>query len=155
MFVKILTISIQYVHDVHYKRHIFASSLSTRKPAAFERQPWYRYQNVTDLWGTQAIDKNARSSLELREVWFIHNSKLNTFTFCVQIVAVLDPASNAAQKLAPLLLVLRRVVNCRIKLFMNPQDKNSDMPLKRWTIKRTLLACLLNICSHIICRGCV
>ncbi|XP_026323693.1 UDP-glucose:glycoprotein glucosyltransferase isoform X2 [Hyposmocoma kahamanoa] len=48
----------------------------------------------------------------------------------VEIVAILDPASNAAQKLAPLLLVLRRVVNCRIKLFMNPQDKNSDMPLK-------------------------
>ncbi|XP_049887526.1 UDP-glucose:glycoprotein glucosyltransferase [Pectinophora gossypiella] len=48
----------------------------------------------------------------------------------VEIVAVLDPASNAAQRLAPLLLVLRRVVNCRIKLFLNPQDKNSDMPLK-------------------------
>ncbi|KAJ8734858.1 hypothetical protein PYW08_014108 [Mythimna loreyi] len=48
----------------------------------------------------------------------------------VEIVAVLDPASTAAQRLAPLLLVLRRVVNCRIKLFVNPQDKNSDMPLK-------------------------
>ncbi|XP_063891036.1 UDP-glucose:glycoprotein glucosyltransferase isoform X2 [Helicoverpa armigera] len=48
----------------------------------------------------------------------------------VEIVAVLDPASTAAQRLAPLLLVLRRVVNCRIKLFLNPQDKNSDMPLK-------------------------
>ncbi|XP_030027035.2 UDP-glucose:glycoprotein glucosyltransferase [Manduca sexta] len=48
----------------------------------------------------------------------------------VEIVAVLDPASSAAQRLAPVLLVLRRVVNCRIKLFLNPQDKNSDMPLK-------------------------
>lgn len=48
----------------------------------------------------------------------------------IEIVAVLDPASTAAQRLAPLLLVLRRVVNCRIKLFVNPQDKNSDMPLK-------------------------
>ncbi|KAJ2946318.1 hypothetical protein O0L34_g12355 [Tuta absoluta] len=48
----------------------------------------------------------------------------------IEIVAVTDPASIAAQRLAPLLLVLRRVINCRIKLFMNPQDKNSDMPLK-------------------------
>ncbi|CAG9575933.1 unnamed protein product [Danaus chrysippus] len=48
----------------------------------------------------------------------------------VEIVAVVDPASTAAQRLAPLLLVLRRVVNCRLQLFLNPQDKNSDMPLK-------------------------
>lgn len=48
----------------------------------------------------------------------------------LQIVALLDPASTAAQRLAPLLLVLRRVVNCHIQLFLNPQDKNSDMPLK-------------------------
>lgn len=48
----------------------------------------------------------------------------------IEIVAVLDPATNAAQRLAPILLVLRRVVNCHIKLFLNPQDKNSDMPLK-------------------------
>ncbi|XP_026484912.2 UDP-glucose:glycoprotein glucosyltransferase [Vanessa tameamea] len=48
----------------------------------------------------------------------------------VEIVAVVDPASTAAQRLAPLLLVLRRVVNCRLRLFLNPQDKNSDMPLK-------------------------
>ncbi|CAG9108221.1 unnamed protein product [Plutella xylostella] len=48
----------------------------------------------------------------------------------IEMVAVLDPASAAAQRLAPLLLVLRKVVNCRVKLFLNPQDKNSDMPLK-------------------------
>ncbi|XP_041973960.1 UDP-glucose:glycoprotein glucosyltransferase [Aricia agestis] len=48
----------------------------------------------------------------------------------VDIVVALDPASVAAQRLGPLLLVLRRVVNCRVKLFLNPQDKNSDMPLK-------------------------
>ncbi|CAH0722695.1 unnamed protein product, partial [Brenthis ino] len=48
----------------------------------------------------------------------------------VEIIAVVDPASTAAQRLAPVLLVLRRVVNCRLRLFLNPQDKNSDMPLK-------------------------
>ncbi|XP_034841093.1 UDP-glucose:glycoprotein glucosyltransferase [Maniola hyperantus] len=48
----------------------------------------------------------------------------------VEIVAVVDPASSPAQRLAPLLLALRRVLNCRVQLFLNPQDKNSDMPLK-------------------------
>ncbi|XP_068628440.1 UDP-glucose:glycoprotein glucosyltransferase [Battus philenor] len=55
---------------------------------------------------------------------------LYTDEAAVEIVAVIDPASTAAQRLAPLLLVLRRIVNCRLKLFLNPQDKNSDMPLK-------------------------
>ncbi|XP_063547254.1 UDP-glucose:glycoprotein glucosyltransferase [Cydia strobilella] len=55
---------------------------------------------------------------------------LHTDEAAIEIVAVLDPASTAAQRVAPLLLVLRRVVNCRVKLFLNPQDKNSDMPLK-------------------------
>lgn len=58
----------------------------------------------------------------------------------MQVVAVLDPASNAAQRLAPVLLILRRIVNCRIKLFLNPQDKNSDMPLKRY-----LRYCLMHV----------
>ncbi|XP_022818717.1 UDP-glucose:glycoprotein glucosyltransferase [Spodoptera litura] len=60
----------------------------------------------------------------------VHLPPLRHDEAAVEIVAVLDPASTAAQRLAPLLLVLRRVVNCHIKLFLNPQDKNSDMPLK-------------------------
>lgn len=48
------------------------------------------------------------------------------------IVAVLDPASRGAQKLAPLLLLLRQIINCELKVFLNAIDKHSDMPVKNF-----------------------
>lgn len=48
------------------------------------------------------------------------------------IVAVLDPASRGAQKLSPLLILLRQVVNCDLKLFLCAVDKHSDMPVKNF-----------------------
>ncbi|XP_052863855.1 UDP-glucose:glycoprotein glucosyltransferase [Anopheles cruzii] len=47
-----------------------------------------------------------------------------------EIVAVLDPASRGAQKLSSLLLLLRDVVNCHMKIFLCAIDKHSDMPVK-------------------------
>ncbi|XP_046707685.1 UDP-glucose:glycoprotein glucosyltransferase 1 isoform X1 [Silurus meridionalis] len=46
------------------------------------------------------------------------------------IVAVVDPVTRDAQKLAPLLLVLKQLVNVNMRIFMNCQSKLSDMPLK-------------------------
>lgn len=48
-----------------------------------------------------------------------------------EIVAVLDPATRGAQKLAPLLIMLRNVVNCQLKVVMCAVDKHSDMPVKK------------------------
>lgn len=48
------------------------------------------------------------------------------------IIAVLDPASRGAQKLAPLLILLRQVVNCELKVFLCAVDKHSDMPVKNF-----------------------
>lgn len=48
------------------------------------------------------------------------------------IVAVLDPASRGAQKIAPLLILLRQVVNCDLKVFLCAVDKHSDMPVKNF-----------------------
>lgn len=50
----------------------------------------------------------------------------------LNIVAVVDPVSRAAQKLGPLLSTLRQVFNCKITLYLNSVEKNSDMPLKRF-----------------------
>ena len=66
------------------------------------------------------------------------NSRLSLLTFppkfedspFIDIVAIADPVSTGAQKLAPLLLVLQEVLNCRIRLFLNPVEKHSEMPLK-------------------------
>ncbi|KAL7881321.1 hypothetical protein AOLI_G00081690 [Acnodon oligacanthus] len=45
-------------------------------------------------------------------------------------VAVVDPLTREAQKLAPLLIVLGQVVNMRVQVFMNCRAKLSEMPLK-------------------------
>ncbi|XP_068608113.1 UDP-glucose:glycoprotein glucosyltransferase 1 [Brachionichthys hirsutus] len=47
-----------------------------------------------------------------------------------EVVAVVDPATREAQKLAPLLLVLKQLVNINLRVFMNCQSKLSEMPLK-------------------------
>ncbi|XP_030212800.1 UDP-glucose:glycoprotein glucosyltransferase 1 [Gadus morhua] len=46
------------------------------------------------------------------------------------VVAVVDPVTRDAQKVAPLLLVLKQLVNINLRVFMNCQSKLSDLPLK-------------------------
>ncbi|XP_026873963.2 UDP-glucose:glycoprotein glucosyltransferase 2 isoform X2 [Electrophorus electricus] len=46
------------------------------------------------------------------------------------VVAIVDPLTRDAQKLAPLLIVLGRVVNVRVQVFMNCRAKLSETPLK-------------------------
>ncbi|KAM9841989.1 UDP-glucose:glycoprotein glucosyltransferase 1 [Aulostomus maculatus] len=46
------------------------------------------------------------------------------------VVAVVDPVTRDAQKLAPFLLVLKQLVNVNLRVFMNCQSKLSEMPLK-------------------------
>ncbi|XP_015179238.1 PREDICTED: UDP-glucose:glycoprotein glucosyltransferase isoform X3 [Polistes dominula] len=46
------------------------------------------------------------------------------------LIAIVDPVSRGAQKLGPILKTLQQTLNCRIKVFLNCLDKNSDMPLK-------------------------
>lgn len=48
------------------------------------------------------------------------------------IIAFVDPASRGAQKIAPLLILLRQVVNCDLKVFLCAVDKHSDMPVKNF-----------------------
>lgn len=48
------------------------------------------------------------------------------------IVAVLDPASRGAQKLSALLILLRQVINCDLKIFLCAVEKHSDMPVKNF-----------------------
>uniref|UniRef100_A0A8C0J2V3 UDP-glucose ceramide glucosyltransferase-like 1 n=1 Tax=Chelonoidis abingdonii TaxID=106734 RepID=A0A8C0J2V3_CHEAB len=46
------------------------------------------------------------------------------------VVAIVDPATRDAQRLAPLLMVLNQLINMNLRVFMNCQSKLSDMPLK-------------------------
>ncbi|XP_053565723.1 UDP-glucose:glycoprotein glucosyltransferase 1 isoform X2 [Bombina bombina] len=47
-----------------------------------------------------------------------------------EVVAIVDPVTKSAQRLAPLLLVLNQILNMNIRVFMNCQSKLSEMPLK-------------------------
>ncbi|KAH8301152.1 hypothetical protein KR018_003806 [Drosophila ironensis] len=48
------------------------------------------------------------------------------------IAGVLDPASRAAQKLTPILILLRQVLNCQLNLYLIPVPQHSDMPVKNF-----------------------
>lgn len=41
-------------------------------------------------------------------------------------------ASRGAQKLAPILILLRNVVNCNMRVILSVVEKHSDMPVKKY-----------------------
>uniref|UniRef100_A0A1I8B9P0 UDP-glucose:glycoprotein glucosyltransferase n=1 Tax=Meloidogyne hapla TaxID=6305 RepID=A0A1I8B9P0_MELHA len=49
-----------------------------------------------------------------------------------QIVAIINPISRVAQKLAPILQILLKVLNVDLTLAMNPRTKIAELPLKRY-----------------------
>ncbi|CAI5454001.1 unnamed protein product [Caenorhabditis angaria] len=50
----------------------------------------------------------------------------------IDILAVVDPLSAEAQKLASILKLIKKVTNSEIRIVMNPKDKHSELPLKRF-----------------------
>lgn len=48
------------------------------------------------------------------------------------ISAVVDPASRSAQKLAPILILLRNILNCEMNIYLTPVGQHSDMPVKNF-----------------------
>jgi UDP-glucose:glycoprotein glucosyltransferase len=49
----------------------------------------------------------------------------------IDIVAVVDPATREAQRMAPIIIVLQEVINANVKIYMNCKEKLSEMPLKK------------------------
>ena len=47
------------------------------------------------------------------------------------VEAIVDPASREAQKMAPVLQILRAIANVDIRVYFNCRDQLSDMPVKR------------------------
>lgn len=48
------------------------------------------------------------------------------------VEAIVDPASRAAQKMAPILHIFRNLANVDIRIYMNSRDQLSEMPVTRW-----------------------
>lgn len=51
----------------------------------------------------------------------------------LEITVIVDPVSRGAQKVGPIISVLRQVLNTEIKIFLNCEERLSDMPLKRYS----------------------
>ncbi|XP_078077776.1 UDP-glucose:glycoprotein glucosyltransferase 2 isoform X1 [Mustelus asterias] len=70
-----------------------------------------------------------------REIKFLHD-QLSVVKIQPQdgvfyeVVAILDPVSREAQRMASLLMVLHQVINMKLKVFMNCRPQLSEMPLK-------------------------
>lgn len=52
------------------------------------------------------------------------------FRICLTLF-IFIAASRGAQKLAPILILLRNVVNCNMRVVLCTIDKHSDMPVKK------------------------
>ena len=48
------------------------------------------------------------------------------------LVAIIDPVSKGAQKITSTLLTLSKVVNSKIRIFLNCVDKHSELPQKSY-----------------------
>ncbi|CAK8686861.1 unnamed protein product [Clavelina lepadiformis] len=48
------------------------------------------------------------------------------------ITLVVDPASEKAQEIVPVVMILKEVLDANVKIFMNCREKLSDMPIKRF-----------------------
>ena len=53
-------------------------------------------------------------------------------TAVIQLVAVIDPATEIAQRWVPIIKVLSELGGVSTRIFLNPQDKLQDLPVKRF-----------------------
>ncbi|KAJ7328106.1 UDP-glucose:glycoprotein glucosyltransferase 1 [Desmophyllum pertusum] len=78
-------------------------------------------------------DKRSRQEITFKDSEHsVMNIKPNLEGASFDVVAVLDPLSLAAQKIAPILMVFQNVTNVNIKLAMNSREKLSELPLNRF-----------------------
>ena len=68
-------------------------------------------------------------------VWKSEHSAIavgDASTASIRIVATVDPASQASQRLIPILKVLSELDGVSLKLYLNPKDHLSEIPIKRF-----------------------
>ncbi|KAF2457381.1 UDP-glucose:Glyco protein glucosyltransferase-domain-containing protein [Lineolata rhizophorae] len=95
---------------------VAVSSASDEDPdSMFEASPKVR-MSAFELWNTT------------KTAILTGNKKLST----IQIVASIDPSSENAQKFIPILKVLSELKGIHLRLFLNPRDHLSELPIKRF-----------------------
>lgn len=91
------------------------STISDVPEGIFESTPDFR-MDVSDKWKTG------------HSVITVSNSE----DPAINVAAVLDPASETAQRWLPILKVLSELAGVQLKIFLNPKDELKELPVKRF-----------------------
>lgn len=73
--------------------------------------------------------------MDVSEKWLIDHSVItisNSDDPVINVAAVLDPASEAAQKWLPILKVFSELAGVQLKIMLNPKDNLKELPVKRF-----------------------
>lgn len=73
--------------------------------------------------------------MDISQKWLTDHSVItvsNSDDPVIDIAAVLDPASEAAQKWLPILKVLSELAGVQLKIMLNPRDHIKELPVKRF-----------------------
>ena len=63
---------------------------------------------------------------------------------CLQLLAFVDPLSEAAQKMAPLIEVLYKTTSINVTIMLNPVKKMTELPAKRCV---SVYVCVVCVCA--------
>lgn len=91
------------------------STISDVPEGIFESMPDFRL-DVADKWKTE------------HSVITVSNSE----DPAINVAAVIDPASETAQRWLPILKVLSELAGVQLKIFLNPKDELKELPVKRF-----------------------
>ncbi|RXN01960.1 UDP-glucose:glycoprotein glucosyltransferase 2 [Acipenser ruthenus] len=125
-----------HAEDFHLLEKITFSS-STEKIKVKVKQMGMKAKQASDLvMKVDALLTSAPKGETRRDVRFIKD-ELSVVQLppredevYYDVVAVVDPLTREAQKVAPLLIVLGQVINMKLRVFMNCKPKLSERPLK-------------------------
>ena len=81
------------------------------------------------------FDSHPPTRVNMFDKWSTNHSAItltNTEHPAISVVAVMDPASELAQRTAPVLKVLSKLAGVNVRIFLNPREELTDIPIKRF-----------------------
>ncbi|XP_064615079.1 UDP-glucose:glycoprotein glucosyltransferase 1-like [Liolophura sinensis] len=113
------------------------SGMKIQRKLTFEDTPWQEASEQIMKTGA-LLSSRRQSDTSRKELHFkgkqhsVVHIKADVDAPTFEVEAILDPLTREAQKMAPILAVLKEVANVNIRIFMNCRDKLSEMPLKNF-----------------------
>ncbi|KAM6178250.1 UDP-glucose:glycoprotein glucosyltransferase 2 [Rhynchocyon petersi] len=126
-----------YAEDFHLLEVITLRSLEAMKINYFVKNKEINSKNMSDLimkidaLVSSLPERTPRNEFKFRKEnhSFIKKNPPENDVF-FDVFAIVDPLTREAQKMAQLLIVFDKIINMKLKVFMNCRDKFSEAPLK-------------------------